>query len=168
MTLTLFQISANTAVFLDANLFVYHFAPHPSLQAPCQQLLERIVVQELIGYTSAHVLTNVAHRIMTLEAIDRFGWPMTGIAQRLQRHWDQFGQLTRFREIIDEILAMGIRVLPITAGLVSAAAAVSQQNGLLSGDALVVASMREQGLTHLASHDADFDRVSGLTRYAPV
>jgi predicted nucleic acid-binding protein len=168
MPLTLADIPANVAVFLDANLFVYHYAPHPSLQVPCQQLLERIAAQELMGYTSAHVLTNVAHRIMTLEAVDRFGWPMTSIAQRLQRHRDQFRQLTRFREVIDEIPAIGIHVVPITAGLVSAAAVLSQQNGLLSGDALVVAVMREHGLTLLASHDADFDRVPGLTRYAPA
>ena len=168
MPLTLADIPAHVAVFLDANLFVYHFAPHPSLQVLCQHLLERTAAQELMGYTSAHVLTNVAHRIMTLEAVERLGWPLTGIAQRLQRHRDQFSQLTRFREVLDEIPAFGIHVVPITAGLVSAAAAISQQNGLLSGDALVVAVMREQGLTHLASHDADFDGVPGLTRYAPA
>jgi hypothetical protein len=28
--------------------------------------------------------------------------------------------------------------------------------------------MRQQGLTRLASEDADFDRVLGLTRYASV
>ncbi|MCY2993431.1 MAG: PIN domain-containing protein [Planctomycetota bacterium] len=39
---------------------------------------------------------------------------------------------------------------------------------LLSGDALIVAVMHAHGLTRLASHDADFDRVSWLTRYAPV
>jgi len=33
---------------------------------------------------------------------------------------------------------------------------------------LVVAVMRDHGLTHLASHDADFDRVPGITRYGPV
>jgi hypothetical protein len=31
-----------------------------------------------------------------------------------------------------------------------------------------VALMRQQGLTNLASEDADFDHVPGLTRYAPI
>ena len=35
-------------------------------------------------------------------------------------------------------------------------------------DALAVAVMRGHGLTLLASHDADFDRVPGITRYAPA
>ncbi len=41
MPLTLADIPATAATFLDANVFVYHFAPHPVLQSACQQLLER-------------------------------------------------------------------------------------------------------------------------------
>ena len=43
-----------------------------------------------------------------------------------------------------------------------------QETGLLSNDALLVAVMRHHDLNRLASHDADFDRVPGLMRYAPV
>jgi predicted nucleic acid-binding protein len=74
----------------------------------------------------------------------------------------------RFRDAIQRVPGFGIQVLPVTMPLVSAAAAICQQYGLLSGDALVVAVMRAHGLANLASHDADFDRVPGLTRYAPV
>lgn len=168
MSMRLADIPAGATVFLDANIFVYHFAPHPVLHLPCQQLLERCTQGELVGYTSAHVLTNVAHRTMTLEAIDRFGWPTTGIARQMLRHPDDVQQLSRFRQVVDEILDFGIDVQPITAHLVSAAAAITQQVGLLSGDALVVAIMREHGLVNLASHDADFDRVPGLRRYTPA
>ena len=168
MSLTFAEIPAGAGVFLDANVLVYHFAPHPVLQPRCQEFVERCSIEELTGYTSAHVVSNVVHRIMTLEAIDRFGWPIAGIGRRLLRHPDDVRQLTRFRQVVDEIPAFGIRVLPITMSLVSSAAAISQQHGLLSGDALVVAVMREQGLVNLASHDADFDLVPGLTRYAPA
>jgi predicted nucleic acid-binding protein len=33
---------------------------------------------------------------------------------------------------------------------------------------LIVAVMQANGLVHWASHDADFDRVPGITRYAPA
>ncbi|HET6879328.1 MAG TPA: PIN domain-containing protein, partial [Pirellulales bacterium] len=58
-----------------------------------------------------------------------------------------------------------------SAGLVpwpSATALVSQQYGLLSGDAMIVAVMQHYGLTNLATHDDDFDRVPWLNRDAPV
>jgi predicted nucleic acid-binding protein len=44
----------------------------------------------------------------------------------------------------------------------------SRLTGLLSNDALIVAVMQASGLTKLASNDADFDRVPGITRYAPA
>jgi predicted nucleic acid-binding protein len=46
-------------------------------------------------------------------------------------------------------------------------AKLSQQNGLLSNDALIVAVMQAHGLSKIVSNDADFDRVPGITRYAP-
>jgi predicted nucleic acid-binding protein len=46
--------------------------------------------------------------------------------------------------------------------------AVSQQFGLLSNDALLIALMQANGLTNLASNDVDFDDVAGITRYGPV
>jgi predicted nucleic acid-binding protein len=38
----------------------------------------------------------------------------------------------------------------------------------LTDDALMVAVMQANGLTSLASLDTDFNRVPGLTRYAPM
>jgi predicted nucleic acid-binding protein len=58
--------------------------------------------------------------------------------------------------------------LTILPTLVVEAAKISQQTGLLSNDALTVAVMQANGITKLASNDADFDRVPGLTRYGPA
>ena len=37
--MTFADLLAGDAVFLDANTFVYHFAPDPRWSAPCGQLL---------------------------------------------------------------------------------------------------------------------------------
>jgi predicted nucleic acid-binding protein len=44
--------------------------------------------------------------------------------------------------------------------------AVSQQIGLLTNDAAVIAILQSNGLTKIASNDPDFERVPGITRYA--
>ena len=51
--------------------------------------------------------------------------------------------------------------------MVSAAAGISQQFELLSGDALIVAIMQQLSLDSLVSNDLDFDRVPWLNRYGP-
>jgi predicted nucleic acid-binding protein len=161
------DLVSGDSVFVDANTLVYHFQPHPVFGAACTDLVERIEHQDLVGLTSTHILSEMAHRLMTVEASARFGWPFAGIAQRLGQHPTQVQTLTRFRQAIQEIPQYRIQVLTIPPQFIDAAAAVSQKAGLLSNDALIVAVMQANGLTKLASNDADFDRVSGLMRYAP-
>jgi predicted nucleic acid-binding protein len=165
--MTFDDLPAGASVFVDANPFIYHCTPEPTFGAVCRVLMERIARREVTAVTSAHVLTNVAHRMMTIEAMQRFSWPEAGIASRLNRHHDQIRTLDRHRQAIDDIGKIGVRVTPVTDRLVAAAAIISQQLGLLSGDALVVAVMQDEGLTHLASHDTDFDRIPGITRFGP-
>jgi predicted nucleic acid-binding protein len=153
---------------VDADSLVYHITLHPQFGPACTQLLERVARQEVLAFTSTHVLGDVAHRVMTLEAITQFGWPAAGIARRLRQHPAEVQQLTRFRQAIEEVPQFGVQVLTVAPFLIATAASLSQQWGLLTGDALIVAIMQHHGLTNLASNDADFDRVPGLTRYAPA
>jgi predicted nucleic acid-binding protein len=127
-----------------------------------------VELRDLSGFTSAHALADVAHRLMTLEAISAKGRPPAGVAARLRKHHAEIPPLSVYRQAIARIPFLGLQVLPITHPQVEAATQLSQQYELLTGDALVVAVMRQQGLTDLASADDDFDRVPGLTRYAPV
>ncbi len=166
--MTFDQIPAAAAVFLDANTLVYHFTNHPTFGRPCTQLLKRIEHQQHVGSVSTHVLSEMAHRLMTLEALDRFGWQPAGIATRLRKHHIEIPRLTLHVQAVAQIPLLGIQTVAITPPLVEAATLVSRQHELLMGDALVVAVMQSQGLSHLASNDADFDRVPGLTRYEPI
>ncbi|MFV2069627.1 MAG: type II toxin-antitoxin system VapC family toxin [Pirellulales bacterium] len=163
--MTFDDLDDGESLFLDANTLVYHFSAHPIFGPACGQLMARIEKQAIIGYTSTQLLSNVAHRLMTIEASAAFGWPFAGIATRLKRHHSEIPQLAQFRAAIESAANSEIRVLTIPSHLIARAAAISQQFELLSDDALVVALMQEHGLTHLASYDADFDRVPSLTRY---
>jgi predicted nucleic acid-binding protein len=116
---------------------------------------------------STHELSEAAHHLMTLEAATRFGWT-SKVVQRLKQLPSHVQQLTNFRQAIEQVVPLGIEVLTIPVDLVATAATISQQTGLLSNDALIVALMQANGLTKLASGDADFDRVPGITRYAPA
>jgi predicted nucleic acid-binding protein len=161
------DIPSGANVFIDANVLIYHFAPHPTLQPCCQQPLMRVSTGEIGGFTSSAVLSNVAHRLMTYEAADKYGWSMTGLAYHLQRHPEELKALTRFGQAVEEVPGFGVQVHAVDASHVFVAARLSQQHGLLSGDALVAALMQAHGMTNLASGDTDFDRVPWINRFAP-
>jgi predicted nucleic acid-binding protein len=155
-------------VFVDANTFIYHFTNDPIYGAACTRLLERIELQQLRGFTATHILADVAHRLMTIEAMNLLGWPATRLAARLRKHHAEIPKLTIYQQALVRIAQIGLQVLPVREQHVVTASQLSQANELLTGDALIVAVMQDRGLIHLASNDSDFDRVPGLTRYAPV
>src|SRR2546421_5044612 len=135
--MTLANIPTGVGVFVDANTFVYHFTADAVFGAACTIFLDRIDNGDIGGVTSAAVLGEMAHRLMTLEAQHRFGWPATGMANRLRRHPTEVQQLSWHKRGIDEVRAIGMRVLPVEGGDVSQAADASSRFGLLSNDALI-------------------------------
>jgi predicted nucleic acid-binding protein len=166
--MTFADLQAGDSVFVDANTFVYHFSAHATFGTACTQLLQRIENQELLGFTSTAVVDEVMHRLMTTEASNRFGWPFAGIGNRLRTNPTEVQKLQVFRRAVADILQSRIQVLQISPALLLTAALLCQQIGLLTNDGLIVAIMQANGLTRLASNDSDFDRVPGITRYAPV
>lgn len=166
--MTFAQIPTGASVFLDANTLIYHFTNDATYGAACTQFLKRIELQQVHGLTSAHVLGDVAHRLMTLEAINLMGWRMTGVAARLRKHHVEIPKLGVYRQALARIPVLGIQSLPLTFSSVETGTLLSHQYELLTGDALIIAVMRHHGLTSVASNDTDFDRVAGITRYAPA
>lgn len=166
--MTFADLAANDHIFLDANTLVYHFASHQVFGPAANQLMTRIENQEFVGYTSTHMLSETAHRLMMIEAAALPGWKQTKVKLRLLQQPSALQNLSLFRSAIETVLQSRIQTLAIAPSLIAYAAVISQQTGLLSNDALTVAVMHARGLTQLASNDPDFDRVLGITRYAPV
>jgi len=166
--MTFTDLLAGDVIFLDANTLVYHFTLDRRYGGACSQLLQRIENQEIQGFTSTHVLTEMAHRIMTIEAIGAFARPLAGIARRLRQHPAQVQQLTGFHQAVERVLQSRVQVLATPVPLVAVGTRLSRQTGLLSNDALILAVMQANGMIKLASSDQDFDAVPGITRYAPA
>jgi predicted nucleic acid-binding protein len=166
--MTLDQVPVGAKVFVDSNLLVYHFQPHPGFGPMCHRFIERIERQHIEGFTSSSLLGEVAHRLMVIEAGTLPGWTRSKILNRLKQQPLVVQQLTLFQTSVEAVLQSKIRVLPVPGALIGTATRLSRQHSLLTNDALILAVMQHHSFTHLASHDADFDRVPGLTRYGPA
>jgi predicted nucleic acid-binding protein len=161
------NIPTGASVFLDANCLIYEVIADPTYGPACKRLLERIENKELQGFSSAHVISEMAHRLMTIEAAIVLSRPLSGMANWLRRHPAEVKRLTRHRTAIDGLAAIPITILPISGTHVSKAADLSVQFGLLTNDALVISMMQDQRMNILASLDSDFDQVPGIQRYSP-
>jgi predicted nucleic acid-binding protein len=104
------------SVFLDANILIYHFGPHPQFGPACNQLVQRIEDQDLLGFTSTHIVTEVAHRLMTLEAATLAGWSSGQVTRRLRQQpatilSQQIGSLNNDALIVAVMQANGLSKL---------------------------------------------------------
>ena len=95
--MTFADLPAGALVFLDASPFIFHFTDDSTFRVPSTELIARIERKELHGFTSTHVLGEVMHRLITIEALTSFGWPYKGIAERLRRHPEDTKKLTSFQ-----------------------------------------------------------------------
>lgn len=158
-------IASATTVFIDANVYIYTYSPHATFGPACQQFLKRVESGDLRGFTSSDVVSDVAHRMLCLEACARFGWPYSNVAWRLKRHPAELKTLTMGEIAVDLIKASNVTIISATWHHVKAASKLSKQFGLMTKDSLIVAMMQEEGIQQLASHDLDFDRVTGIVRF---
>ena len=61
-------ISQGSEVFIDSNIFIYHFT---NSSEECSKFLERCEYREISGFTSVNVLLEVLHRLMMIEVVKK-------------------------------------------------------------------------------------------------
>ena len=159
-------IPSGSRVFIDANIFVYHFTSTP-LTAACTAFLKRVEVGDLTGITSVIALAEVAHRLMILEAIQTHGLKSNAAVRKLKENPSLVQQLSDYRVATDMVSTFNVAVEPVTSAHLHTAQEFSATGGLLTNDSLTAALMKSLSLTDLASNDPDFSVVPGLTVWQP-
>jgi len=152
------------SLFFDANCLLYHFL---NTRPICTHTLHRAEIGDIRALTSVSVLGEVRHRLLVLEASGRFGLPPRKALTYLRRHPDAIRMLPAANEAVETLNALRVDVVPVTMKIFLASQRISDAFGLLTTDALIIATMRASRLVHLASNDTDFTRVPGITLWRP-
>jgi predicted nucleic acid-binding protein len=148
--MTLADIEDGAGVFVDANVFVYHFV---GASSECTALLRRCETGEVQGSTSALVLAEVCHRLMMIEVVERRLVAAGNVARKLGRRPDVVRQLAIHDASIQAIPAMGIEIVAVTEATIRVGLRHQSRYGLLTNDSLIVASMQQRGVRLLATAD---------------
>ncbi len=158
------NLPSGSDVFLDANIFIYALCNQSS---ECLTLLQRCAREEVFGITTVDLLNETTHRLMLAEACAR-GIISKEKASSLRRRLSDIRDLGRYWQQMQAVLGLNLIILETKQTRLHKAHAERANYGLLTNDSLIVAAMREYGITNIASADADFDHIPGLTRYRPT
>ncbi len=105
------EIPSATEIFIDANIFVYHFAGPTVLTPACSALLRRIEDGDLTGFTSLIVVAEALHRLMIIEATETFQVEARQSVRYLKEHPAEVGKLARHLVVPEKIQAIGVHIL---------------------------------------------------------
>ena len=162
--MTFSEIASGARLYIDANIFVYHFTYESD---ECVTLLDRCDRREVNGYTGIHVLLEVAHRIMTIEAVDKGLVTPGNVPRKLRRRPELVSQLQDHSAAIRYILEMNIEIMQIDARILEASANLRARTGFLVNDSVSLAMMERQNIRVISTNDRDFQRVNWLEVHLP-
>ena len=160
------DVPSGTVLFIDANILLGHFLQQ---QPACTSFLERVWTKDVIGVTSVLALAEVRHALLRAEVSARYGLPARRTTAYLREHPHLVGRLTESRRALGELRRWPLRLVHVTRRQFWEGCRLSERYGLLTHDAIHLATLRFHGLHDLASADRDFTRLPlpGLTVWAP-
>jgi predicted nucleic acid-binding protein len=181
--LRLEAVPAGAAIFVDANIFIYHFL---GASPECAAFLERCAAGDVRAVTGTHIVAEVLHRLLVAEAKAKAKAINAGSLKRrvrrdsagergsegvgvrhLASHPEDVRRLTDHHAAAAAIERIAGTILPLTMDVLRASQWARSRDGFLVNDSLTAAMLKAEGLAHLASNDAAFLRMEGLAVYRP-
>jgi predicted nucleic acid-binding protein len=162
--MTLEDLPNGARIFVDANILIYHFS---GISLECRAFLQRCESRQVEAFTGVHILLEITHRLMVLEALQKGLITGGQPARKLREQPEIIKSLRAYNQSMRQIPRLRIRVRTITSAIVRASETIRMQEGLMTNDSVTVALMRKMGLRDIATADADFDNVSHLRVYQP-
>lgn len=156
-------LPAGVPVFLDANIF---FLGLSKRSFSCNLLLERCLSEQQMGITTFSAVNEATHKFMVSEAYSLGRIPKP-TANALRTKPSAIFGLTEYWRMTDAILKMDMLFLEANEAVLRQAQVERESYGLMTNDSIIVATMRLHGVHLIASHDSDFDGVSGITLFQP-
>lgn len=162
--MNLSDIESGSEVFIDANIFIYHFT---GASNECSEFLSRCEQGDIYGLTSVNVVLEILHRLMMIEAVRKKLAAPPNIVKKLQKQPPKIRLLNEYFINTKKIIDMGIKVNPISMETVLISQSARLSHGLMVNDSLIIASMQESGINSLATNDKKLAEIEGLFVYTP-
>jgi len=162
------SIEPGTTVFLDANILLYAISGHWKFGNSSKSLLDSINDGKYNGVTSVLVCNEVFHRSMIAEIVERENISPASVSKCLKENPDLVRNSTKAWAGVEKIKQINnLEIVGIDASVFELALRYSKNYGLLSNDALHLASMKQKGVSTMASNDRDFSDVKWIQIWRP-
>jgi len=158
------EIKAGSEIFVDSNIFIYHFT---GVSDECSDFLSRCEREELIGITSVNVILEVLHRLMMVEAVSKNIVKPPNIVKKLNKSPQKIKRLNEYFVNTEKIQDMGIEIKPLIFETIIKSHVIRLSSGLMVNDSVIIASMKKEGVKLLATNDKVLKNLDEIDVYSP-
>ena len=159
------EIPSQTKVFIDSNIFIYHFL---DVSESCTNFLERVERGYIDAYTSNTVLSEVMHRLMVAEVVEKYDVKPKGAIRYIKDNQEIIITLEKCEDAIVKIPQFGVKILLVTVESIFQSRELRKRYLLMTNDSLNVHVMKSNQLYDIATNDGDFERVEEVSVWKPV
>jgi predicted nucleic acid-binding protein len=163
--LNLSDIPARSKVFIDANIFIYHFT---GVSDQCSDFLKRCEIKEIKAFSSVNVLLEVLHRLMMVEVVRKNQLKPPNLVKKLQKNAQLIKNIDEYFSNTKKIIDMGIEIIHLDQKSFVESQYFRKNHGLLVNDSLVLSAMKEKKIKILASNDDAFLSIGMIDVFQPA
>lgn len=158
------ELKTGDYVFIDANIFLYHFTGSSN---ECKEFLIRCEEGDIQGFTGFTVLAEVCHQLMIAEAIHRKLISSHRPTIQLQKKPGIIKKLSEYSAQLINIIGWGIKVVFPPEDMLIRSQVFRSQFGLLTNDSFIPVYMRLAGTDKLATNDHAFSLIPSIKIFRP-
>jgi predicted nucleic acid-binding protein len=169
--LLLSSFAKDERIFIDANIFIYNALDDPLYAESCTDFLRQVENNKTKGVITPHIMDEVLFKILVAEAsqhLEKF--TMSNLKKEMKKSSFSskvYNPVKEYNDYLTELTYGGLEILTVDGGLVEKSIDLGLRYGLLTTDAIHLSTIKQYGITNIATNDSDFERVESLTIYKP-
>jgi len=158
------EIETGSKVFVDSNIFIYHFT---GASDECSNFLERCERGKLHATTTVSVVREVLHCLMIVEATRNDLVQPPDVADKLRKSPQTVKFLNEYFINTEKIQYMNIAIKPVLFDTIINSHVVRLSSGLMINDSIIVAGMKQERINLLATGNRSFEQVNEIQICTP-
>ena len=127
--------------------------------------MKRIEQSDINGYCNDFVFNEVIHKLMVTAIVNRYHYSPHEVVSIIKKEPKILNEIPELWQAGELLNAIDLKF--ISGPFFPEALKISKKYNLLITDAVHVAAMKKEGITHIATNDADFVRIPSLEIIKP-
>lgn len=157
-------LSSGEKIYVDSNILTYHLLKDPIYGERCKEFIKRIENRDVEGFISPIIVSETLFNFIKATIVMDYGIKPKEVIPLLKANPRAISKIELGKA---SDLFKVFCILPISELETEKSYEVIKEYALLTNDALHVATMKQHGITNIATNDKDFERVEWVTVWIP-